>query len=94
MERIGTYNPVTQPAEVELNTERALDWLLKGAQPSDTVRAILKYKGVIYKRHLMRGVKLGVIKEDELDAKFQEWTETRMSREKEKYEVQRKAELE
>ena len=47
IERIGIYNPVTQPAEVELNTEKALDWLLKGAQPSDTVRAILKYKGVI-----------------------------------------------
>ncbi len=57
IERIGSYNPLTNPATIELNFDRALDWLQKGAQPTDTCRAILSYKGVLYKNHLLIGVK-------------------------------------
>tara|TARA_B100000683_G_scaffold190748_1_gene183872 strand:+ start:331 stop:996 length:666 start_codon:yes stop_codon:yes gene_type:complete len=92
IERIGSYNPVTQPAEIKLDSEKALDWLMKGAQPTESARAILKYKGVIYKKHLLRGVKLGVVKEDDVETKFQEWVDTRLSREEAKYEIKRKAE--
>ena len=56
IEKLGTYNPITNPATIELNFERALDWLMKGAQPTDTCRAILSYKGVLYKKHLLGGV--------------------------------------
>ena len=56
IEKLGTYNPNTNPATIDLNFEKALDWLLKGAQPTDTCRAILSYKGVMYKKHLLGGV--------------------------------------
>lgn len=57
IERIGTYNPNTNPATIDLEFDKALDWLEKGAQPTDTVRAILSYKGVLYKKHLLGGIK-------------------------------------
>lgn len=57
IERIGTYNPNTNPATIDLDFDKAYDWLVKGAQPTDTVKAILSYKGVLYKKHLMGGVK-------------------------------------
>ena len=57
IERIGTYNPNTNPATIDLDFDKALDWLLKGAQPTDTANAILSYKGVNYKKHLLGGVK-------------------------------------
>ena len=59
IEKLGTYNPNTNPATIDLNFEKALDWLLKGAQPTDTCRAILSYKGVMYKKHLLGGVAKG-----------------------------------
>lgn len=59
IERIGSYNPMTKPATIELDNEKALEWMEKGAQPTDTTRAILKFKGVLYKKHLLRGVKKG-----------------------------------
>jgi small subunit ribosomal protein S16 len=72
LERIGSYNPLAVPAEIEIDAERALYWLDNGAQPSDTVHAILKYKGVMYRKHLLRGVKKGVLTQEQADAKWQE----------------------
>ena len=73
IEKLGIYNPLTQPATIELNTESALDWVMKGAQPSDTARAILSYKGVMYKKHLQMGVNKGAIKQAEADKKYDAW---------------------
>jgi len=73
IEKIGTYNPVHNPAVIELDVDKAVQWLNNGAQPTDTVRAILSYKGVLYKHHLMRGVAKGALTEAEAEAKFQTW---------------------
>ena len=73
IERIGSYNPNTNPATIDLNFDKALDWVNKGAQPTDTTRAILSYKGVLYKKHLQGGVKKGAFDEAAADAKFEEW---------------------
>ncbi len=73
IERLGSYNPNTNPATIELNTEKAVDWLNKGAQPTDTARAILSYKGVLYKKHLDVGVKKGALTQEQADAKFAAW---------------------
>ncbi|MBR1957503.1 MAG: 30S ribosomal protein S16, partial [Tidjanibacter sp.] len=73
IEKLGTYNPNTNPATIELNADRALDWLQKGAQPTDTCRAILSYKGVLYKKHLLGGVAKGAFDEATAEAKFNKW---------------------
>jgi small subunit ribosomal protein S16 len=73
IERLGTYNPLTIPAEINIDFDRTLDWLQKGADPSDTVRAILSYKGVLYKYHLLKGVTKGAMTEEQAEAKFQAW---------------------
>lgn len=73
IEKIGTYNPTTIPATIELDIDKAVKWLQSGAEPSDTVKAILKYKGATYKTHLLRGVKLGVVKAEDVEAKFEAW---------------------
>ncbi|PLX07185.1 MAG: 30S ribosomal protein S16 [Marinilabiliales bacterium] len=73
IEKIGTYNPVHNPAEIDLKFEKALDWLQKGAQPTDTVKNILSYKGVLYKHHLLKGVRKGAMTEAQAEAKFQKW---------------------
>jgi small subunit ribosomal protein S16 len=73
IERIGSYNPVTNPATIELNFDRALDWLQKGAQPTDTTRAILSYKGVLIKKHLLDGIKKGALTEAQVEEKFNKW---------------------
>lgn len=73
IEKLGTYNPNTNPATIELNAEKALDWLQKGAQPTDTCRAILSYKGVLYKKHLLGGVAKGAFDEATAEAKFNKW---------------------
>jgi len=75
IESIGRYNPNTNPATIELDFDRALDWLTKGAQPTDTCRAILSYKGVLMKKHLLEGVKKGAFNEEQAEAKFQTWLE-------------------
>lgn len=77
IERVGSYNPVTNPATIELNFERALDWLQKGAQPTDTCRAILSYKGVMIKKHLLEGVTKGALTAEQAEAKFQTWMESK-----------------
>lgn len=73
IERIGSYNPTTDPATIELNFDRALDWLQKGAQPTDTTRAILSYKGVMMKKHLLEGVKKGALTPEQVEEKFEAW---------------------
>ena len=73
IQKIGTYNPLTVPASVQLDRQRALDWLHKGAQPTDTVRKILSFKGVLYLKHLLRGVKLGLFDDAAAMEKFQKW---------------------
>ncbi|MDD3636987.1 MAG: 30S ribosomal protein S16, partial [Bacteroidales bacterium] len=73
IEKIGTYNPITNPAEIILDFDKALTWLQNGAQPSDTARAILSYKGVIYKSHLLKGVRKGALTEEQAEVKFQNW---------------------
>ena len=73
IEKLGVYNPNTNPATIDLNFERALDWLQKGAQPTDTCRAILSYKGVLYKKHLLGGVAKGAFSESDAEAKFNKW---------------------
>jgi small subunit ribosomal protein S16 len=73
IEKLGTYNPLTVPATVRINNDRALDWLHKGAQPTNTVRRILSFKGVLYMKHLMRGVSLGLFDEAAAKDKFERW---------------------
>lgn len=73
IERIGTYNPIKQPADISIDVDQAVAWLNKGAQPTDTVRAILSYTGVLYKNHLMKGVTKGALTEEQAEAKFQIW---------------------
>lgn len=73
IEKLGTYNPLTIPATVRLDRDKALEWLNKGAQPTNTVRRILSFKGVLYMKHLMRGVSLGLFNEEEAKQKFEKW---------------------
>jgi small subunit ribosomal protein S16 len=73
IEKIGKYNPITDPATIELDFNKAMDWLQKGAQPTDTCRAILSYKGVLLKKHLLEGVKKGAFDEAEAEKRFTEW---------------------
>ncbi len=73
IEKIGSYNPVTNPATIELDFDRALGWLQNGALPTDTCRAILSYKGVMMKKHLLEGVKKGAFDEAEANKRFDEW---------------------
>ncbi len=73
LEKVGTYNPNTNPATIDINIDSALKWLENGAQPTDTTRAILSYKGVLYKKHLMGGVKKGAFNEEEAEKRFQAW---------------------
>jgi small subunit ribosomal protein S16 len=75
IERIGSYNPNTNPATIELDFDKALTWLGKGAQPTDTTRAILSYQGVLMKKHLLEGVKKGAFDEAEAERRFQKWME-------------------
>ncbi|MGW8314283.1 MAG: 30S ribosomal protein S16, partial [Bacteroidales bacterium] len=73
IEALGQYNPNTNPATIVLDFNRALEWLQKGAQPTDTCRAILSYKGVLYKKHLLEGVRKGAFDEAEAEKRFQAW---------------------
>ena len=73
IESLGQYNPNTNPATIILDFDKALEWLQKGAQPTDTCRAILSYKGVLYKKHLLEGVRKGAFDEAEAEKRFQAW---------------------
>ena len=73
IERIGSYNPNTNPATIDLDIDRAVSWLQNGAQATDTGRAILSYKGAMYKNHLLNGVKKGAFDEAEAEKRFNAW---------------------
>jgi len=73
IEKIGTYNPTTNPATIVLDNEKALNWLENGAQPTDTCRAILSYKGVMYRNHLKGGITKGALTAEQADAKYAKW---------------------
>lgn len=80
IEKIGTYNPLTVPASIVMNDDKALDWLLKGAQPTDTVRAMLSYRGILLKKHLQIGVNKGALTQEQADAKFEKWISEKQSK--------------
>ena len=73
IEKIGTYNPNTNPATINYDADRAFYWMMTGAQPTDTVRAMLSYRGVLYRRHLQLGVDKGAITQDVADQRFTAW---------------------
>lgn len=77
IEKLGTYNPQTNPATINFNLDKAFDWVMKGAEPTETVRAMLSYRGILYKKHLQIGVNKGAITQEQADAKFQEWSESK-----------------
>ena len=73
IERLGLYNPNTNPATIDLNVDKSVEWLFNGAQPSDTCRAILSYKGVLMKKHLLEGVKKEALTQEEAEKRFEAW---------------------
>ena len=73
IEKIGTYNPNTDPATINIDADRAFKWVMDGAQPTDTVRAMLSYRGVMLKKHLQIGVNKGALTQEQADAKFEAW---------------------
>ncbi|EJF09496.1 30S ribosomal protein S16 [Pontibacter sp. BAB1700] len=73
IEKLGTYNPNTNPASIDFSEEKAFQWLMNGAQPTDTVKAMLSYRGILYKKHLQIGVVKGAISQETADARFEEW---------------------
>lgn len=77
LEKLGSYNPTTNPAQIELDVDSAVKWLQNGAQPTDTARAILSYKGALMKNHLAGGVRKGALTEEQAEAKFNEWVESK-----------------
>ena len=74
IQKLGSYNPLTVPATIQIDRQKALDWLQKGAQPTDTVRRILSFKGVLFLKHLLRGVGLGLFDEATAMEKFTKWS--------------------
>jgi small subunit ribosomal protein S16 len=80
LEKIGTYNPNTNPATIDLNLESAVQWLHNGAQPTDTARAILSYKGALLKHHLDGGVRKGALTQEQADAKLAAWLDEKANK--------------
>lgn len=91
IEKIGTYNPLTNPATIELNDEQAFGWLMKGAQPSDTVKAMLSYRGVMMRKHLQIGVIKGALTQEQADQKLAAWKESKETKIQSKRENVHKA---
>ncbi len=87
IQKIGTYNPLTHPATVLVDRQKALEWLDKGAQPTDTVRKILSTKGVLYLKHLLRGVSLGLFDHATAMGKFEAWHQEQEAKLKERQEA-------
>ncbi|WP_425392789.1 30S ribosomal protein S16 [Ekhidna sp.] len=80
IEKLGTYNPNTDPATINLDNDKAFDWVMKGAQPTDTVRAMLSYRGIMMKKHLQIGVNKGAITQEEADKKLEAWMKDKESK--------------
>lgn len=87
IEQIGSYNPMTKPATIELDRDAAYAWLMKGAQPTDTVRAILRFKGVMYRKHLQRGVSKGAMTQDAADKLYEDYIATKDAKTAERFAV-------
>jgi small subunit ribosomal protein S16 len=79
IERLGSFNPMTHPATIELDFDRALYWLQSGAQPTDTARSILSTEGVLLKKHLLEGVKKGALTVEQVESKFEAWKTNKVS---------------
>ncbi len=94
LEKIGTYNPNVNPAEVNLDVDGAVKWLQNGAQPTDTAKAILSYKGAMLKNHLVGGVRKGALTEEQAEEKFKAWLEEKESKISAKAEGLSKSEAE
>lgn len=80
IERLGMYDPMTRPATIQIDRMKAFEWLKNGAQPTDTVHAILRFKGVMYYKHLQRGVAKGAMTPEDAEAKFREWVDAKEAR--------------
>lgn len=80
LEKLGTYNPTANPAIIDLNLDKAVQWLHNGAQPTDTARAILSYKGALLKHHLDGGVRKGALTQEQADAKLAKWLEEKVGK--------------
>ncbi|MBN8686842.1 MAG: 30S ribosomal protein S16 [Chitinophagales bacterium] len=94
IQKLGTYNPLTVPATIQLDRQKALEWLSKGATPTDTVRRILSFKGVLYLKHLLRGVGLGLFDDAAAMEKFTKWSaehEAQVKRRQEEAQRQRRS---
>ena len=89
IEKIGIYNPLTVPAVIEIDRDKAYEWLLKGAQPTETARAILRYKGVLYRKHLDKGVKKGAFSQEEADKRYKEYISQKDDKIKKKFDITR-----
>ncbi len=91
LEKLGIYNPNTNPATIELDVDAAVKWLQNGAQPTDTARAILSYKGAMLKNHLAGGVRKGALTEEQAEAKFQAWLDEKSAKVSDKENILAKA---
>ena len=80
LEKLGAYNPNTNPATIDLNLDKSVEWLQNGAQPTDTARAILSYKGALLKNHLAGGVKKGALTEEQAESKFNAWLDEKATK--------------
>jgi small subunit ribosomal protein S16 len=80
IEKIGTYNPLTSPATINLNEDKAFEWLMNGAQPTDTVKAMLSYRGIMLKKHLQIGVIKGALTQEQADSKLATWVQDKDSK--------------
>ncbi len=80
IEKLGTYNPNTNPASINFDQDKAFQWMMNGAQPTDTVKAMLSYTGVLYKKHLQIGVIKGAISQETADSRFEEWKKEKESK--------------
>ena len=94
LEKLGAYNPNTNPATIDLNVDGAVQWLQNGAQPTDTAKAILSYKGAMLKNHLAGGVRKGALTEEQAEAKFNAWLEEKAAKVQAKAEGLSKADAE
>ncbi len=93
IEKIGSYNPMTKPATIELDVQRALEWIELGAQPTETARSILRFKGVMYKKHLQRGVSKGAMTQEEADQLFNTYVEQKEAKINERREAYKQERL-
>ena len=80
IERLGTYNPMTKPATIEIDRDKTFEWVMKGAQPTETAKAILRFKGVYFRKHLMRGVQKGAMTLEAAMEQYQQWVDKKETR--------------